>query len=360
MVHERSAIVYDARGQVLSEKGRTRQGADWLYTHTVNHYSADGAGADQPAISWSGSSGSSSGSLLYYSETKNWKNGSNPPAYLSSADYAYADAYTRQSYRWREGAQQNSVRLVNRDGTSTSAYGYDNSGDLASVTIAGGARPRTIAYTHTAAGQVLSRREADRNYSQNDPSQRSYVFGGKQMGSVGNDGTGNVDTAAAIAARTAADGSGAFRGGATYASVHADFDQTYTALGGQLHAESAGGYSVQGGETLGSIAAQLWGDAGLWYKLAEANGLTGSEPLTAGRTLIVPSGVSNIHNTAQTFRPYDPAQAIGNTSPNTPLPPKAKQGCGGWDRCCKLQCAVAVSALRARSAAVGTARGAAS
>ena len=44
VVHERSAIVYDARGQVLSEKGRTRQGADWLYTHTVNHYSADGAG----------------------------------------------------------------------------------------------------------------------------------------------------------------------------------------------------------------------------------------------------------------------------------------------------------------------------
>ena len=177
VVHERSAIVYDARGQVLSEKGRTRQGADWLYTHTVNHYSADGAGADQPAISWSGSSGSSSGTLLYYSETKNWKNGSNPPAYLSSADYAYADAYTRQSYRWREGAQQSYVRLVNRDGTSTSAYGYDNSGDLASVTIAGGARPRTIAYTHTAAGQVLSRRETDRNYSQNDPSQRSYVRG---------------------------------------------------------------------------------------------------------------------------------------------------------------------------------------
>jgi hypothetical protein len=25
---------------------------------------------------------------------------------------------------------------------------------------------------------------------------------------------------------------------------------------------------VRGGDTLGGIAAQLWGDAGLWYKLA--------------------------------------------------------------------------------------------
>lgn len=50
-VHSRYGIVYDARGLVLAEKSSTRQGSDWIHTHTVNSYSDTGTGAPTPMIS---------------------------------------------------------------------------------------------------------------------------------------------------------------------------------------------------------------------------------------------------------------------------------------------------------------------
>ena len=50
-----------------------------------------------------------------------------------------------------------------------------------------------------------------------------------------------------------------------------------------------GHYSVRSGDTLASIAAGLWGDSALWYKLAEANGLSGYSALTPGQSLTLPS-----------------------------------------------------------------------
>ncbi|TKC89446.1 hypothetical protein FAZ69_10945 [Trinickia terrae] len=43
--------------------------------------------------------------------------------------------------------------------------------------------------------------------------------------------------------------------------------------------------------------------------------------------------VTNVHNTASTFKPYDPGQAIGNTQPTLPDPPPPPSkggGCGGF------------------------------
>jgi hypothetical protein len=104
--YERYGIVHDLRGQVIAERGRTllaktNGGFDTLYTHTVNNYSATGYGANSPAIESANAVGSSTGSILYYSETKNWLNGSATPTYgaggynYSRADLDYADAYTR-------------------------------------------------------------------------------------------------------------------------------------------------------------------------------------------------------------------------------------------------------------------------
>ena len=53
---------------------------------------------------------------------------------------------------------------------------------------------------------------------------------------------------------------------------------------------NGGSYTVRAGDTLGSIAAQLWGDSSLWYKLGEANGIAGAGALNEGQVLIVPSG----------------------------------------------------------------------
>ncbi len=329
-VHSRHDIVYDARGLVLAEKSSTRQGSDWLHSHTVNYYSATGAGVAGPAIGWAGQVGSASGSLLYYSETKNWKNGGAPvygtPGNYSQADLDYADSYTSQAYGWRDGAQQSLVQLVNRDGTSTSSYSYDRDGALTGVAITGGARPRTILYRTDLEGQVLFRGESDLDWQNSDPITRTYRFGGRQMGVVSNDGTSNVDYAAAIAERTAAPGSGPFRGGASNGTIFADFDANFTALNGGT-VGGATSYAASAGETLQSIAARLWGDANLWYKLAEANPGMGAGALATGTMLAVPGGVVGSRHDATSFKPYDPAEAIGNTSPNTPKPPR-KDNCG--------------------------------
>lgn len=50
---------------------------------------------------------------------------------------------------------------------------------------------------------------------------------------------------------------------------------------------------MRAGDTLAGIAQSLWGDASLWYLIADANGLAGSEPLAAGRLLSIPNKVHN-------------------------------------------------------------------
>ena len=84
---------------------------------------------------------------------------------------------------------------------------------------------------------------------------------------------------------------------------------------------------VQAGETLQGIAAAYYGDAGLWYKIAEANGLSGGA-ITAGQRLTVPQGSTTQYHNASTFTPYDPARALGDVAPPGALPPKGGKGCG--------------------------------
>ncbi|WP_354623036.1 LysM domain-containing protein [Psychromonas sp. MME2] len=90
---------------------------------------------------------------------------------------------------------------------------------------------------------------------------------------------------------------------------------------------SASTYTVQGGDSLKSIAQRLWGDASLWYMLADANGISDDGALAAGRTLTVPTVNSNVHNNASTFKPYNAAAIIGDTTPEAIAPP-SPSGCG--------------------------------
>ena len=99
------------------------------------------------------------------------------------------------------------------------------------------------------------------------------------------------------------------------------------ATGSYAQTSASGRYTARSGETLATVAASLYGDANLWYKLAEANGLGGNAALSEGQQLTLPTGVSrNTHN-ASTFKPYDPAEIIGDTMPTTPKPPKGAR-CG--------------------------------
>lgn len=67
----------------------------------------------------------------------------------------------------------------------TSNYKYDAFGRLTSATINDG-RPRTVTWTNGVDGQAIRRDEADNNYSNGDPHEVFYRFGGKQLGMIGN------------------------------------------------------------------------------------------------------------------------------------------------------------------------------
>jgi nucleoid-associated protein YgaU len=59
-------------------------------------------------------------------------------------------------------------------------------------------------------------------------------------------------------------------------------------------------YTVRSGDTLQGIAAALYGDGNLWYRLAEANGLSGNTALSEGQSLL--------HLTFPLTQPQTPAK----------------------------------------------------
>ncbi|MGC1549571.1 MAG: C2 family cysteine protease, partial [Rhodanobacter sp.] len=149
------------------------------------------------------------------------------------------------------------------------------------------------------------------------------------------------------------DGTGTATGGTTLnqGSDPATQVQNYTYVNGQqlAHFDNAGtldvldevtafssnndspnSYVVQAGDTLESIAQSEYGDANLWYVLAQANGLSSDTDLVLGQRLEIPTVTTN-SNSATTFKPYDPSNITGSTTPNLPTiaPPPPPQGSGG-------------------------------
>jgi hypothetical protein len=190
-------------------------------------------------------------------------------------------------------------------------------------------RSRSIYYSHNLAGEIIGRAEFDYSIAtQGDPVEIWHRFAGREIGYVSNNGTRETDYATSIANRTAVQGSGAFFNGATSATPYGDFVQDASPINSYGQGGAGGAYVIRSGDTLSNIAATLWGDSALWYKLAEANGLSANTQLAEGQTLTVPPGVMrNTHN-AGTFKAYDPNAAIGDTSPAAPAPARKGKGCG--------------------------------
>lgn len=120
--------------------------------------------------------------------------------------------------------------------------------------------------------------------------------------------------------------------GSTYAGVSASSQTAPPAF-----------YSVQSaGETLQSIAQNIWGDSKLWYLIADANGIDSSTKLAPGDQLRIPTRVNTVHNDYATFKPYDAAEALGNTAPAMP-PPSHGGGCGSVGKLIMIVVAVVVT-----------------
>ncbi|MEY4502318.1 MAG: hypothetical protein RIS52_2208, partial [Pseudomonadota bacterium] len=212
-------------------------------------------------------------------------------------------------------------------GTTSTTFTYDANAHVSAVGVTG-AQARTINYTTDSTGQVMVRSQSQAGAALS-PRGFSFYFNGLRVGDIGNDGSDNLDYGSTIAANGATPGAGPFRGGAVAGTAFADFDQNYGAINTSAAPETSPSvYTVRSGETLVSIAQSVWGDASLWYKLAEANGLARSDSVSAGQSLILPSALSISHNTATTFKPYDAGKALGDIQPGAPKPPTGKKGCG--------------------------------
>lgn len=243
---------------------------------------------------------------------------------------------THYTHTWWDSALQARIAYDADvgDGTAakTSTFAYDVNGRVSYVSIDDG-RPRTVTFVTDSQGQVLTRREADRITATGDPFSQYVYFNGQRIGEITNDATFTQRSyAAAVISRTAPPStttSKPFQNGVSNNPIHgASFDYGYDALRPDSVPASGQAWTVRDGDTLQAIAAAVWGDASLWYLIAEHNGLTGSSLLTAGQLLTVPARVANLHNTSETFRPYDPNKALGDLNPTQPAPPKKPGGCG--------------------------------
>lgn len=230
--------------------------------------------------------------------------------------YTGSTTVTAPTYVWWDDAQQNVI--TNPAGTST--FSYSASGHVSSVYINDGA-PRTYTYTTDAAGRIIARSHSSGYGDIN------YGIAGFSVGSLN--------------------------------GVNVDFDQGYQPLAQEDGRGSS--YTIESGDTLQSIAAKLWGDSSLWFKIADANGMSGAETLVAERVLVIPAGVSRAGYNAGTFEPYDPNKALGDVNPSVMPQPEAlggpgkRGGCGIIGQILMIAIAVAVTALIAGPASTAIA-----
>ncbi|HEY0148093.1 MAG TPA: LysM peptidoglycan-binding domain-containing protein [Allosphingosinicella sp.] len=322
-------VEYNARGQVAHEEVWSKgDDAKLSYTNTFTHY-ADGQ------------TGYSLGTAVIVT-TAQYKNGE-----------FVGKTHTYNQYEYYDGAVQSKIATTNykADGTYDTTFAtdlaYNAFGQLSFARVADG-RPRTVSYLNDVSGQGIRRDESDNDATRGDPHEFWYRFDGRQVGYTGNNGTADTDYATSMGERGRTVDQGAFRLGASSGSAYADFDQNYSPINTFGQGSAGGSYQVRSGDTLSSIAATLWGDASLWFKLAEANGMSAASALIEGQTLTLPSGVVRSSHTANTFKPYDPSSIIGDVSPTTPLPPTAApkaNKCGMFGQILLVAISVAVSAI---------------
>lgn len=107
------------------------------------------------------------------------------------------------------------------------------------------------------------------------------------------------------------------------------FDVNATPISANYPSATPSTVIAQAGDTLRTLAARVFGDATLWYILAEENGYTNPDAhIDDGTQLRVPNDVISLSNTSSSFKPFNITDALGDTTPTQPPPPQAKGGCG--------------------------------
>jgi YD repeat-containing protein len=219
-------------------------------------------------------------------------------------------------------------------------------------------RTTTNTITYDGFGRVIQQNEHT-NYSSPPPDRRRYyAYNGDGAVQLRQEGTmeNNVFTQ-----KTGTDGSRpnflfVHAAGKEIAELHEGTKSRINSLMEvNLGNYDAGGGKVvvQDGENLYRLAQRIYGTSQLWYVLAEANGLSDpSEELISGTSLDTPN-VKVASNDANTFKPYNPGEAIGSTSPGLPyIQPPPKHHCNVIAMVLIVVVAVVVTVFTAGAAAM--------
>ena len=223
---------------------------------------------------------------------------------------------TDYKYEYWDSAKQSIIQKTGSTGTATSTLEYNVNGHQRKLTDG---TTRVVEYFNSAQGLVLRREEKRRGATMFE--HRFYYAGNRRIGDLGNDGSSRVSYAENLARMAETPEQQRKRLNNPTPVVSVDFDQNYEPIGPGNPPGAATNYTVRQGDTLSSIAQSVWGDAAMWYLIADANGLRGTDTLVEGQVLWIPNKVANIHNNANTFRPYSPGEAIGRVDPTLPEPP---------------------------------------
>lgn len=255
---------------------------------------------------------------------------------------------TQFTYDWWDSAKQKNIKVTVGNLVGETTFSYDVNGHVSGfVDDKNAQNKRTATYVNNSQGMVLQRNELI-NGSVNRY-RNFYYINGQRVGDVSNDGPSREDYVQSLQNS---------RGTPTQAKdfkpiSSADFDQNFEPINAQYPSAAPTSYVVNNGDTLQSIALSVWGDASMWYMIADVNGLSPSDKLTAGQVLTIPNKVTNIHNNSETLRPYSPGEAIGDTQPTIPSPPpppKPKKKCGGIAQIVMIVVAIVVTIYTAGAA----------
>ena len=245
-----------------------------------------------------------------------------------------------QTYTYTYGAQYDSYQATYVNVHSTQGGGvtdgytrnrYDARGRLVSTEFTQNDSTIWRTFSHDRDGRILTKTE--RKDGGTLKAQDYYYADGKPIASIG-----------------------------TISERAGEFDYNYTPVSEQYPSQAPGSYVVNAGDTLAHIAQAVWGDAKLWYLIADANSLSlGPDDVLSdgevGTSLRIPNVISNIHNDAETFKPYNASEVIGDTTPTPVPPPPPKDKCKVLSAIIGIVVAIIVTVYSGGNAAAGAAAG---
>ena len=328
-----------ANTRVDDALGRTLDNVTYSYANGVQtaHHQTSNYDRDNRMESQTDETGTTN--YLYFNSTYVEGAGSQAAATTTGngqlASVSNGSTTTSYTYTLWDSADQLSIKVVAGSTTNTTTETYNAEGFLvkAESGLYGQSDYASTVYTLSSSGLVMLRQQYTGASGTLTDNHYYYYAAGRTIGDVSD--TTNPDASRMSYAEQWAT---VTKQGVLDTSKYktnqpvesSDFDQSYQPINQTYPAATPSTYTVHSGDTLRSIARALWGDADMWYLIAQANNLSASTSLVAGQILTIPNKVTNIHNNGDTFRPYDPTDAIGHLDPTLPPPPApaGNKGCG--------------------------------